>query len=84
MQRTDVTRPRELLHAPTLQEMLEMDSEIDGGRCPCRDGAALCCLLIVKREGEGGQVTVGSRGRSFTLYRSADQCRSEHRRATVQ
>ena len=31
MQRTDVSRPREQLHAPTLQEMLEMDSEIDGG-----------------------------------------------------
>lgn len=31
MQRTDVSRPREQLHAPTLQEMLEMDSEFDGG-----------------------------------------------------
>jgi hypothetical protein len=54
MQRTDVTRPRELLHAPTLQEMLEMDSEIDGGRCPCRDGAAQCCAVLPADSEERG------------------------------
>ena len=31
MQRTDVTRPRELLHAPTLQEMMDLDTDVDGG-----------------------------------------------------
>ena len=32
MQRTDVFRPKEQLHAPSLQDMLEMDNEIDGGK----------------------------------------------------
>jgi hypothetical protein len=59
MQRTDVTRPRELLHAPTLQEMLEMDSEIDGGRCPCRDGAVQCCAVLPADSEERGGGRVG-------------------------
>ena len=32
MQRTDVNRPKEQLHVPTLQDMLDMDSEMDGGK----------------------------------------------------
>ena len=32
MQRTDVNRPKEQLNVPTLQDMLDMDSEMDGGK----------------------------------------------------
>jgi hypothetical protein len=65
MQRTDVTRPRELLHAPTLQEMLEMDSEIDGGRCPHHAMMVLCCAVLPASSG-GKEVVVCWRG--FTSH----------------
>ena len=52
MQRTDVNRPKEQLHAPTLQDMLDMDSEMDGGKIyrdmvPEDDMEMICIFLIL-------------------------------------